>query len=174
MFIYIKIMRIFLVVVLLTISLKAQEPVLSILKSVVANNIQQFSMHNYSFYCKPYGVIALEEIYYKESLPPICKNRLDKFYIQNPDLKYFSLRLLKVKQTYHLSFKDETCIIYASGLKTLSESLVENGLAVNKLLREDDEFKYPLRSAQEKAVFSKKGMFKDKILSNCMLLFKKQ
>lgn len=149
----------------------AKEPVLAILKSVHSNGVLQFSYDNYSFYCKPYGVSLLEEIYTNDKLPKNCSIELKKFYKQNPNSKYFSLRLLHLKQMYHIEYKNNSCIVYASGKKTLSEHLLEEGLATKEKYFDDKEFRHKFDTAQQRAVYRDKGLHKNVILRNCMLYF---
>jgi len=158
---------------LITVSLDAKEPTLAILKNVYSNDNQQFTYQNYSFTCRPYGIVSIEDVYKAKDVSTICKKRIVKFYIQNPKLKHFSARLLKLFQMYHIDVqKDLRCLIYAKGMKTLSELLIEKGLAVKKPYLKDEIFKYKFDTAQKSALYYKRGLYKDKILKNCMIFYK--
>ncbi|MEA1956494.1 MAG: hypothetical protein U9N02_08380 [Campylobacterota bacterium] len=163
----------FILIPLLTISLSAKEPILAILKNINSNDLQQFTLQNYSFYCRPYGIVTLEDIYRSPIASDTCKKKVIKFYIKNPKSKYFSDTLLKLFQMYHIEFKDEKCILYANGRKTLSEALVENGLAVKEPYLKDEIFKYIFDEAQKRASYHKRGLHADEVLKNCMIYYKK-
>ena len=163
----------FILIPLLITSLNAKEPIMAILKNINSNDIQHFTLQNYSFYCQPYGVVTLEDIYRSSKASDICKQKVIKFYIKNPKSKYFSQTLLKLFQMYHVEFKDEKCILYANGRKTLSEALIENGLAVKKPYLKDEIFKYIFDEAQRRASYHKRGLFKDEVLKNCMIYYEK-
>ena len=158
---------------LLITSVEAKEPTMAILKNIYSNDIQQFTYQNYSFTCRPYGVVTLEDVYKATDVSTVCKKKIVKFYIQNPKLKYFSIRLLKLFQMYHIDVKkDLRCVIYAKGMKTLSELLIEKGLAIKKPYLKDEIFKYRFETAQKGASYHKRGLFKDPILKNCMIFYK--
>jgi len=160
-------------IILIITSLEAKEPTLAILKNIYANDVQQFTYQNYTFTCRPYGVVSIEDIYKTKKVSSVCKKRIIKFYIQNPKLKHYSARLLKLFQMYHIDVKkDLRCLIYAKGMKTLSELLIEKGLAIKKPYLKDEIFKYKFDTAQEGASYHKRGLHKDPILKNCMIFFK--
>ncbi len=153
----------------------AQEPSLATLKNVHSNTLQKFIKGEYSFYCLPYGVLTIEDLYQNGSINMQCKKQLQLFYKQNPLDEYFASKLLKVEQKYHVDFREQRCIVYASGEKTLSELLLENGLAVVKPLFQDDEFLYSYNRAQLGARVAKKGVWNYSALVTCInALNKKQ
>ena len=43
-------------------SVSAKEPLVARLESTISNEIQKFAIGNYTFICKPYGVITLQSI----------------------------------------------------------------------------------------------------------------
>jgi len=157
---------------LISISLNAREPTLAILKNVYSNDIQQFTYQNYSFTCKPYGIISIEDVYNNSNISTICKKRIEKFYIHKSKAKYFSARLLKLFQSYHIKIKDTKCLIYSSGIKTLSESLIENGLAVKFPYLKDEIYSYKFETAQKRAEYYELGLHKDPVLKNCIIFYK--
>lgn len=154
---------------LFTIPLHAQEPFLAILDSVFSNTTQEFRAGEYSFYCKPYGVLTLDMFLNNANLDATCRNKIDKFYINHPYLKNYSLILLELEQRYHIEFKDTKCILYAKGQYTLSELLLKEGLALIKPSFMDDEFRYSFFKAQKKAKIEKKGLWKEKGLYGCIM-----
>jgi len=156
----------------ISIVLNAKEPTMVILKNVYSNDIQQFTYKNYTFTCRPYGIVSLEEIYKNPDISNICKKKVEEFYIKNPMLKHFSAGILKIFQMYHIDVKDKKCIIYAKGMKTLSELLIEKGLAVKYPYLKDEIFKYKFDTAQKGALYHKRGLFKDPVLKNCMIFYK--
>lgn len=149
-------------------SLNAKEPFLAILLSIPTNGMQTFNYGKFDFYCQPYGVITLQEIYNVSKPDSTCRKKIDKFYIQNPDLKYYTSRLLEVEQRYHIRFKEKRCVIYAKGQTTLSEILLKEGLSIQKPNFKDDEFRYDFFKAESKAQNYKKGIWKDKVPESCL------
>ncbi|MCX6076940.1 MAG: hypothetical protein NTW78_08670 [Campylobacterales bacterium] len=148
-------------------SLDAQEPTMAILKSIATNSRQDFNIQNYDFYCEPYGVISLEKMYSNSQNGSKCRESIDGFYKKHPDLKYFTQGILKTEQMYHVEFKDMKCVIYARGQKSLSELLLENGLAVNKRTFNDEEFNFIFKKAEINAKLLKRGMWSEKIDKEC-------
>lgn len=146
----------------------AKEPTMAILLDITTNSTQRFNIEQYSFYCKPYGVITLEKLYNNSKADSKCKESIGNFYKKHPDLKYFTNKLLKVRQMYHLEFKDKECVLYAKGQKTLSEILLSEGLAVNKPMFKDEEFSFLFKRAQINAKLKKKGVWGEKVLKDCI------
>ena len=72
-------------------------------------------------------------------------------------------------QRYSLVIKDNNrCIINVSGEKTLSEFLLEEGLAVKKPLFKDKEYSYYFYRSEQKAKENLKGVWKEKIIKDCV------
>lgn len=149
-------------------SLSAKEPTMAILTNIITNSTQKFNIGNYNFYCEPYGVISLEKLYARSAPESKCRESIVGFYNRHPDLKYFTQEVMKVMQMYHLEFKEKQCIIYARGQKTLSELLLENGLALIKPNFDDEEFRYLFYKAQLNAKISKSGMWSEQIDKDCV------
>jgi len=152
--------------------LNAKEPTLAILKNVYANDVQQFTYHNYSFMCRPYGVVSIEDVYRNKKISKTCRDRIEKFYIQHPKSQYFSANILKLSQMYHIKYKKEKYLIFAKGMKTLSELLIENGLAIKEPYLKDEIYGYKFDTAQKRASYAKAGLHKDNVLRNCMIFYK--
>jgi len=163
-----KIVYIFILYLLLPFFLYAKEPVLAILDSVDSNGLQMFHIRDYSFVCRAYGVLTLQKLYNNSKLDSKCQKEIYNLYKKNPNLKYYAQKVLKTQQTYHVEFKNRECVLYAFGEKTLSESLLENGLAVYKPIFKDDEFKYLFYNAQLKAKMGKHGMWEKNIIYKCI------
>jgi len=156
------------------ISAFAKEPTLCILRSVHTNEYQRFSKGMYEFVCRPYGVITVDELYIKAKVGSDCKKSIEEFYKESPLLKYFTTNLLKLKQQYHVKFRDKRCIVYANGREVLSEVLIKKGLAVKKPMLKDEEFEHSFSNAQIYAKSLKRGLFKNKITRKCISeLYKK-
>lgn len=153
---------------LIVLCLDAKEPLLARLEDIVSNETQKFGLENYTFECKPYGVLSIEALYNSSKRDSICQKSIDKFYIKNPKLKQYVNRLLKYKQLYHLEIKNAECIIYAKGQMTLSELLLYNGLAIKKPLFRDREFESYFTAAQRKAKMKKKGLWDTDIFTSCV------
>jgi hypothetical protein len=148
--------------------LYAKEPYLAILDNVVSNEIQEFHTAGYSFICKPYGVLSIEELYNNSKLDSVCRKSIYTFYEKYPTSRYYAQKILRVQQMYHIEFKNRECILYALGEKTLSELLVENGLAVVKPIFKDEEFRYLFFEAQMRAKVGKHGLWREKITNKCI------
>lgn len=149
-------------------SVIAKEPVLAILGNTYSNEIQKFGIGNYSFECKPYGVITLEKLYNDAKEGSFCKENIEKFYKKYPKLKYYSDSILKSKQQYHIEIKETKCIIYAKGEITLSELLLTKGLAIKSPSLKDEEFENYFTLAQRKAKIEKNGLWGEQIFSSCI------
>ena len=89
---------------------------------------------------------------------------------KNPKLKYFSQNLFNTRQNYHIEFKEQKCLIYLKGEKTLSELLLEEGLAINRSNFADDEFKHIFINAQNRAKSLEKGIYKNSNLKKSCIV----
>ena len=164
-----KILNIFLLNFLLMSTLQASEPTLAILNSVHSNELQKFKIGQNSFYCKPYAITTIDKLYAKSAQNSLCRSSIEKFYLQNPDAQYFTLNLLKVKQMYHVEFKNTECILFAKGEKTLSELLLENGLALLQINFQDKEYGAIYKKSQNRARLLKRGLWKENIKRECVV-----
>ena len=146
----------------------SSEPTIATLRSVYSNSSQKFNIKQYEFLCKAYGVISIEDLYVESKIDSECKKSINKFYRQNPNKKYFSANILKLRNSYHIEFKNNRCILYAKGLNTLSEMLLVNGLAIKRSMFKDKEFDYSFTQAQISAKVNKVGIYKNEIESKCV------
>lgn len=163
-----KIIYIFVLQLIILTNIYAKESTLATLTNILSNELQEFRISQNSFICKPYGIVTLEKLAKNADMDSTCRKSISEFYAKNPDLEQFSFLELKVMQTYHIEFSENECILYSHGQKTYSELLLENGLAVLKPIFKDEEFKHSFFKAQQRAKIMKKGMFKEKILFNCI------
>jgi len=69
---------------------------------------------------------------------------------------------------YHVEFKEKGCVIYVQGKKTLSEVLLEEGLAVSQPSFQDEEYNYSFLKLQQRAKSNKKGLWGEDILKSCV------
>jgi len=166
--------RFFVLIYFLTLTLDAKEPVLAILLNIYSNGSQKFNMGRYHLTCESYGIFTLENLRTNSQLNSTCRESIDTFFIKHPDLKYYSYDILKIKQMYHIEVKEKECIVYALGEKSLSELLLEKGLAVVNPLFVDEEFRFSFKRAQSRAISQGNGMYKDTVLRNCMRVFSKE
>jgi hypothetical protein len=148
--------------------LPAQEPTLGILKSINSNTQQLFTLSNNTYVCNAYGIIGLEKLSRNTTLNDACKKNVEKFYTKNIKAKYFSESKLYKMQMYHIEFKKNECLLFASGEKTLAELLLREGLALLQANFKDVEYLYVYTIAQENARLEQKGLWKDSIVRDCI------
>ncbi len=163
-----KKINIFISVLLLTQLLVAKEPTMALLINIESNDLQEFKVGNYSFQCKPYGVLGLDELYKESSFNSICKESIKKFYKKRKDLQYYTMSKLHVMQMYSIEFRGDRCIINAVGGKSLSELLLQEGLAVRQPFVKDEEYEYYFDKYQNEAKLAKKGVWKENITRECV------
>jgi len=163
-----KILLFVLIQILFHTFLIAREPTLAILLNVTNNNNQTFNIGNYHFNCKSYGVISLEELQVINKDNKVCQDSIKKLYKKDIYLKYLSMNLLKLKQMYHVEFKNDECVVYSNGQKTLSEKLLEEGAVVLNSKFNDKEFRYSFQKAQTRAKYEKKGLWSENISTKCL------
>jgi hypothetical protein len=140
------------------------------LESVLSNSDQIFYLRNRdSFYlCQPYGVITLEDIYRNSKENSVCRDVLEKFYMQHADKKYFTLNHLKLQQYYMVNiYKDGRCIIHSDGMVSLSQKLLQKGLAMIQPNFHNKEYEYLFQKAQNNAIMGKKGLWNSTINHDC-------
>lgn len=164
-----KVSTIFLPLLFVFTSLHAKEPTLAQLQSIQSNGIQIFSIGQYNFQCKPYGVVTIEKLFENAALDSICKKSIQKFYIKYPLLKEYSRYTLKPKQLYHVEFKERDCLVYVHSEMSLSEVLLREGLAVIHPTLIDEEFMPDLTKSERIAKANKKGLWKEEIIRNCLI-----
>ncbi|MCX6051206.1 MAG: thermonuclease family protein [Campylobacterales bacterium] len=140
---------------------------MAILLSIDSNSLQRFNIEKNNFICRPYGILTLESLLENSENGSKCKETIESFYKKHPDLKYFTYGILKSQQMYHVEFRESRCLIYAQGQKTLSELLLEKGLAMNKSTFKDEEFRYSFEKAQASAKFLKLGMWNEPVEKEC-------
>ena len=162
-----KIFRYIFIFLLLNISTFSKEPTLSILRSVDSNGYQKFSIGMSEFICRPYGVITLEELFKRATLNSPCRKTIKKFFSKNPLDRYFSQNLLKNRQTYHVEFRKNRCVLYANSKESLSELLLKNGLAFKEAGFNDEEFNHSFTQAQDYAPRLKIGFYKERVEYEC-------
>lgn len=160
--------RILYYLIVLEFCIFAQDSKLAILKSVQSNSKQIFSIKQVNFLCKAYGIVSIDELYQESKSDSSCREAIDTFYRQNPNDKYFTARILKNRQTYHVEFRNKECIVYASGLNTLSELLLSKGLAVKQTTFKDEEFDFAFNEAEMDAKENNLGLYKNKIKYKCI------
>ena len=149
-------------------TLTAKEPTLMTLVNIVSNDILEFNYINKKFSCLAYGVITIDKIYREAQKDSICRNSIAKFYNKRKDLIYYTNSKMKIYQLYPIVLKENnTCAINIAGEKTLSEFLLENGLAVKKTLFKDKEYAYYFYQAEQKAKANKEGIWKENIAREC-------
>ncbi len=153
--------------------LNAQEPVMATLISIISNDIQEFKIKNYKFFCSPYGIISIDRLYINAKPSSVCRESIFEFYQKRKNLKYFLYEKLHLMQSYSIRFKDETCIISMSGEKTLSEFLLDEGLAFKKQESLDPEYDFYFYKAQKIAKALKKGLWSENISQVCEESLKK-
>ena len=163
-----KLLNIFIFLFIFTQTLIAKEPVLATLVTIVSNDVLEFVYENKKFSCLAYGVITVDDIYAKADKDSQCKKSIEKFYNKRKDLIYYTNSKMKVYQSYPIIFKkDKRCIINIAGEKTLSEFLIEKGLAVKKLLFKDREYNYYFEHAEKKSKLNQEGIWKENSLEDC-------
>ena len=163
-----KLFNIFIFLLLSSHTLLAKEPFLATLVNVVSNDILEFTYENKKISCFTYGVITIDQIYRKADKDSSCKKSIEKFYNKRKDLIHYTSSKMKVYQLYPIIFKkDNKCIINIVGEKTLSESLIEKGLAVTKNLFKDKEYAYYFEHAEKKSKVNKEGIWNENTIQNC-------
>lgn len=149
-------------------TLEAKENLIAQLINIKNNSSLNYQKTEFTFLCEPYGLLSVDQVLSDEKSNNHCKNSVKKFYQNHLELEYLAYEYLKVKQFYHLKFKNKQCLIYAQGLKTYSEILLQEGLALLSKGFKDEEFLYEFQKAQEGAKLNKKGIYSDKEVLDCV------
>lgn len=162
-----KFVTTFILSLLITQLAYSKEPTLAILVNIISNDLQEFKIGNHKFTCSPYGVVTLDSIYVNEAKDTICKQSISTFYKKNLDLKYYVHSKLKMFQSYSLLFKNNQCIVNVEGEKSLSEFLLDVGLAVKTSQKLDREYNFYFRKAEKTARIGQKGLWSENISKEC-------
>ncbi len=148
-------------------NLYAKEPLMAILLQVKSNTTQEFKVNQNSFSCSPYGVITLEDLYKRTKADSVCRKSILAFYKKRKDLKYYVHDMLSIFQLYSLRFEDKKCILNVSGEKSLSEILLDKGLAIKEPGALQREYNFYFYKAEQKARIQKKGLWEENIYKEC-------
>lgn len=163
-----KFFSIFLVSLVLSSSLFCKEANMNILVNVISNEIQEFKRGNYSYRCVPYGILTLERLYINASPDSVCKKSITNFYKKRKNLKFFVEKKMNVQQLYNVIYKDEKCIINIQGEKSLSEVLLDEGLAIKVPSALSREYDFYFYKAQKQARLQRKGLWETNIAKECV------
>lgn len=166
-----KIISLFLLQLLFIKPFFASEPVLATLLSVYSNDMQRFTVANYNFTCESYGVVSLSKLLRQKSINSTCKRSIEKFRKKNPHLYHLSETLFFIQQQYHIDIRNNQCIIYIKGKKTLGEILLERGLARVDQKLSDKVLVSVYRNAQRRAKYHNRGMFGSRVAIDCLAEF---
>ena len=158
----------------LTLPLQSQEPNIMILDAIYANDSYLFHHGHDQTVCKPYGVWTIERALRRSDIGSVCKKTLDDFLLHNPKLRYFSSYKMHVEQGYRIAFRNSECIIYLGSKQTLSEALLQAGVAIEQPGFSDEEFRYRFYQALRAAKVNKRGIWSDAKLQSCMSEFFKE
>ncbi len=137
-------------------NLKADEPKLFLLDSIISNFELKFKTSRYTFTCKPYAILGVDDISQNDKE---CYDEVLKYYSLYPNDFYKVYKFLKVEQMYHIEFKNNQCIIYVRGQKTLTELLLREGLAVLEPHFMDREFEARFKKSQQLAKEKEVGIY---------------
>ena len=148
--------------------LRAAEPQTAILEAIYSNDIQKFQFSSYNFYCNAYGITTIEDLDFISKEESLCKKSIHTFYKKNPKSKYYLFYKLHLKELYHLEVIEKECIVYVDGEKTLSELLLEKGLAMKKESVENKELKHSFYKVELRAKKNQAGIWNSKIPVDCI------
>lgn len=163
-----KLLNIFILSFLLNSLLHAKEPQLVTLAKIISNEKQEFKMGNNNFTCTPYGITTIEELSRNSKSDSMCRKSISKFYKKHPNLECFAIKKLKVLQSYSLIFIDGKCVINTAGEKSLSEFLLEEGLAIKIPTSLEREYDSYFHKSQLEAKVMKKGIWSGNIPKECI------
>lgn len=139
-----------------------------ILTSIDMNSKQTLLNRNTTIVCEAFGVIPLEKMVENGASPEECRKHIGEFYQSHPHAKHFAKEHLYIQQTYHFEKIEQGCILYANGAESLSEMLLENGLALIDPAFNNSEWNGRLKKAESGAQRSKIGLHDTLIQKFCM------
>lgn len=148
-------------------NLYAKEPLMATLVNIHSNDTQEFKINKSRFSCSPYGVITIDRLFTESKADSVCRKSISAFYTKRKDLQYYVHGIFNIYQLYNLKFEDEKCIINVSGEKSLSEILLDKGLAIKKPGALHREYDFYLYKAERKARIQKRGLWGENIFQEC-------
>jgi len=156
-------------IIFFTSFLFAKEPFLATLVSIDSNDIQTFQYGTIKFTCLPYGVVALDQLYREADEKSNCKKSIRKYYQKRRDLLFYTNTKMHREQIYSIKRKENNrCIVHVAGEKSLSEFLLDKGLAVVKPAFQDRLYRYYFKSAEKKARLERIGLWNENIKNECV------
>jgi len=144
-----------------------------ILQHAPNNGYFYFSINNNLSVCKPYGVVTLHEIFSDQNSTQRCRKAIESYFKHNPKDYYFAAYHIHLQQMYHLTFKDNECVIYSHGNISYARELLQAGLAKVRKGFGDILLRNRYKKEEEGAKFLKKGMFHSNIPLNCRMEFRR-
>ncbi len=154
--------------------LYAQNPNIMLLDALYANDTYLFRAKQTRYLCKPYGIWTLDRVLKNTHITPVCKKVLDDFILHNPKLHHFVWYMMQIEEGYRVEFRGKECIIYLRSKRTLSEALLQAGVAIEQPGFSDEEFGYRFYQALRAAKVNKRGIWSDAKLQSCMSEFFKE
>lgn len=151
-----------------TATLYGNEIKIGLLSSVESNAIVKLTYRNQTVRCVPFGIIPLESMSINSSTPKECSDHISRFYAEHPEDRVYAKRILKPGLNYHFELKTEGCVLYANGLQTYSEMLLEKGLALQSPRFDDAEWNARLKRAQKGAELFQRGLHETQIRKFCI------
>lgn len=145
-----------------------------ILDAIYANDSYLFHHAQDQTMCTPYGVWTIERALRRSDIGSVCKKALNEFLLHNPKLRYFSSYKMHVEQGYRIALRNGECIIYLGSKQTLSEALLQAGVAIEQPGFSDEEFRYRFYQALRAAKINKRGIWSDAKMRSCMSEFFKE
>ena len=146
----------------------AKEPYLMELITIYDNGNYLFQHKKSTYLCSPYGVITLDKIYQQKSLNATCKKAIGEFIVSNAKLANYVYYRLKVREFYHIEFKNSQCLIFSKGQKSFSKELLLVGMAIIDPKLKDEIYSYKFRKAQQSALDAKRGLWKNYKVKTCV------
>lgn len=141
---------------------------IGLLRSVESNALIKLIYHNQTVRCEPYGIIPLEKMSAGSATPKECAEHISRFYAEHPSDKVYARRILRSGLNYHFELKPSGCVLYANGLQSFSEMLLEKGLALESPGFDDPEWNAKLKRAQKGAELFQRGLHETLIRKFCI------
>ncbi len=112
--------------------------------------------------------MTFEVLQYKSKHNKLCQKSLFEYYERNPKDKNFAKRFFHRQQLYTIKKKKDSCIIYSNGKKSYASDLLEEGLSIVPIHFKDKVLEYKYRKIEKQAIISRKGLWNNPILRNCI------
>ncbi len=138
------------------------------MKSIENNSAMTLLDNNIPIKCEPFGIKTLEWMIRDAATPAECQKSVELFYRAHPHERLYAQEHLHLYMRYHYEKSEQGCVLYANGLESYSEMLLNEGLATVNEKYDNTEWNAKLKKALLRGQKKKESIHESDILQKCI------